>query len=248
MSLLALALVFLIGALIGAVGVGGFLLVPVLVFLDGRPVRDAVILATVSFVGAGLAALYMETRQRGWSGAASRTFVLASAPGALIGALLLRVIAGPAISLAIAIAVGLAGLAELLGVPKKTAYDPRPWRAALNGLLTGTASALTGTSGPLIGMPLLALSGIPIIERIRTSQLAQLPIALTATAVFLTAGDIFWRYAVASAATLAAGALFGMRITPAVRPSTLSKTAGILMLLTACSMLLWLQTWWSRSD
>src|SRR5690606_10737645 len=77
-SLLALALVFLIGALIGAVGVGGFLLVPVLVFLDGRPVRDAVVLATVSFVGAGAAAFYMEARHRGWSGAAGRLFVVAS--------------------------------------------------------------------------------------------------------------------------------------------------------------------------
>ena len=237
MSLLALALVFLIGALIGAVGVGGFLLVPVLVFLDGRPVRDAVVLATVSFVGAGAAAFYMEARHRGWSGAAGRMFVLASAPGALLGALLLRVISGQAIALFIAIAVGLAGLAELLGLPKKRPYDARPWRAALNGLLTGTGSALSGTSGPLIGMPLLAWSGVPIVERIRVSQLAQLPIALTAASVFLAAGDIAWLTVLASAASLAAGALLGMRITAVVKAPVLSRTAGILMLLTACSML-----------
>jgi hypothetical protein len=57
--------------------------VPVLVFLEGRSVRDAVIAATVSFVGSGLVALYVWLRQERSVPAGHRGFLLATAPGAL---------------------------------------------------------------------------------------------------------------------------------------------------------------------
>jgi uncharacterized membrane protein YfcA len=99
------------------------------------------------------------------------------------------------------------------------------------------ASALTGTSGPLIAMPLLAFAGMPIRERIRVGQVAQLPIALTATIVFVVGGDIAWTTAATSAAALAVGVLGGMTLTPRVAPVLLSRTAALLMLATACSTL-----------
>lgn len=237
MTLLALVLVLLVGLLIGAVGIGGFLVVPVLVLLEGQPVRDAVIAATVSFVGSGLVALLVALRPGKQSSGGGRVFLLANAPGALLGALLLRAINGATIGLLIALAVGVAGVAELLGWPKANGRKPHPLLATLNGLVTGAGSALTGTSGPLIAMPLLAWAGVPIVERIRAGQVAQLPIAATATLVFVAAGDIAWTVAAMSALTLAAGTLVGMRITTALAPGVLRRVAAILMLLSAFSML-----------
>ena len=63
MDLPALLLLALVGALIGAVGIGGFLVVPVLVFVQGRPLREAVIAAVVAFVGAGVVSLAVVLRQ-----------------------------------------------------------------------------------------------------------------------------------------------------------------------------------------
>lgn len=237
MTLLALVLVLLVGVLIGAVGIGGFLVVPVLVFLEGRSVRDAVIAATVSFVGSGLVALHVWLRQEKSAPAGHRGFLMATAPGALLGALLLRVSSGATIGGLIAVAVGAAGIAEWLGLPKARSRRPHLLLAPVSGLLTGTGSALTGTSGPLIAMPLLAWAGMPIVERIRAGQVAQLPIAATAALVFVAAGDIAWTVAAMSALALAAGTLLGMRITTALAPDVLRRAAAILMLLSAASML-----------
>jgi uncharacterized membrane protein YfcA len=237
LHLLAFALIVTIGVSIGAVGVGGFLVVPVLVFLDGRPLRDAVIAATVSFVGAGLVALVISLRRGGKDSRDGRSFLVAAAPGALLGATLLRVIDATTIGVLITIAVGLAGIGEWFGLPRARTSASSPLRASVDGALTGMASALTGTSGPLIAMPLLAFAGMPIRERIRVGQVAQLPIALTATIVFVVGGDIAWTTAATSAAALAVGVLGGMTLTPRVAPVLLSRTAALLMLATACSTL-----------
>jgi uncharacterized membrane protein YfcA len=236
-SLLAFALIAAIGVAIGAVGIGGFLVVPVLVFVEGRPLRDAVIAATVSFVGAGLVSLVVSRRQPGGGATGTRAFLIASAPGALVGAFLLRIIDATAIGILITIAVGLAGIAELLGLTQRAVRAPRPARGYVNGALTGIASALTGTSGPMVAMPLLALAGMPIRSRIRTGQIAQLPIALTAASVFVVGGDIAWMVAAMSALALGAGVIGGMTLTPRVAPLVLSRVAALLMLATACSML-----------
>jgi uncharacterized membrane protein YfcA len=237
MHLLAFASIVAVGASIGAVGVGGFLVVPVLVFLDGRPLRDAVIAATVSFVGAGIVSLVISLRRERDEPQGGRSFLAASAPGALIGALLLRVIDATTIGILITIAVGLAGVGEWLGLPRARTSASGPMRGYVDGALTGIASALTGTSGPLVAMPLLAFAGMPIRERIRVGQVAQLPIALTAAIVFVVGGDIAWTTAATSAAALAVGVLGGMSLTPRVPPIVLSRTAAVLMLATACGTL-----------
>lgn len=237
MTLLAIGLIIIIGLLIGAVGVGGFLVVPILVFVDGRPLRDAVIAATVSFLGSGIIAALSWIRDSRFSENRNRVFLLAAAPGALLGAMLVRVISGTWIGLLIAIAVGLAGLGQLFGLPRTAASPPTALGAFVSGLVTGTGSALTGTSGPLIAMPLLARGGTGIVERIRVSQVSQLPIAATAAAVFLVAGDIAWMVAMACSAALAVGVVAGMRITLLVTPKVLSRTSAVLMLITGCAML-----------
>ena len=244
MDLPALLLLALVGALIGAVGIGGFLVVPVLVFVQGRALREAVIAAVVSFVGAGLVSLAVVLRQPRDMRVTLRPFLAACVPGALAGALLLRVVDVRVIGVLITAAVGLAGIAQLSGWPRVDASTSHT-RAAerkriattIEGAITGLASTLTGTSGPLVAMPLLALSGVPIRERIRAGQVAQLPIALTAALVLVGAGAVGWRVALTSAVALAVGVLAGMRVTPRVSPGILARTAALLMLATAAAML-----------
>src|SRR4029079_16005895 len=53
-TVLALVIVSAIGVLIGLIGLGGFLLVPVLVLLQGTSTREAVVVAAVAFLAGGL--------------------------------------------------------------------------------------------------------------------------------------------------------------------------------------------------
>ncbi len=164
-------------------------------------------------------------------------FLVAAVPGALLGALLLRVISNGAVAVMIAVAVGMAGVAELLGLPRSPTRESAVRRGAVNGLITGIGSALTGTSGPLIGMPLLAWSGTSIVERIHVAQVAQLPIAATAALVFGLAGDVAWAVAASSAVALSLGTAGGMRLTSSMAPITLRRTTAALMVTSALSVL-----------
>ena len=50
MSLTAILLVAAIGALIGAVGLGGFLMVPLLALMEGTSVREGIVVAAIAFL------------------------------------------------------------------------------------------------------------------------------------------------------------------------------------------------------
>ena len=54
MSLTAILLVVAIGALIGAVGLGGFLMVPLLALMEGTSVRQGIVVAAIAFLAAGV--------------------------------------------------------------------------------------------------------------------------------------------------------------------------------------------------
>ena len=114
--------------------------------------------------------------------------------------------------------------------------------AAIGGA-TGFASALTGTSGPMVAMPLLAWRGMSIRERIALAQIAQVPIALGATLAFLSFSEIPWRLALLSSAVLCAGMLVGMRFTPLLGAYWLRRVAAVLMFAAALGVLATMRGW-----
>ena len=60
--------------------------------------------------------------------------------------------------------------------------DIRHWYAILTGLTCGIGSALTGTGGPLLLMPILVFTEIPTLHALGLAQVMQIPIATMATA------------------------------------------------------------------
>ena len=82
----------LIGLLIGSVGIGGVLLVPWLTQAIGLPVRDAIAIAMLSFVATGVAAIWVSARAPRQPAKARWPLVLATAPGALLGAAVIAMV------------------------------------------------------------------------------------------------------------------------------------------------------------
>ncbi|MEP7207018.1 MAG: sulfite exporter TauE/SafE family protein [Casimicrobiaceae bacterium] len=238
MSVIAALLVAGIGVLIGTVGLGGFLLVPVLVYLEGASVRDAVVVAALAFLAAGLVSLALARRRADLPLREHRGFLLSAAPGAVLGAVVVSRLVDGTLAIFIAGAFALAGVAEWFGLPRDASGRRSTAITTLaGGLATGFGSALTGTSGPMVAMPLLACLGVPIRQRIMLGQIAQVPIALGATLAFLSLREVPVRLAALTSLALCAGLLIGALTTPGVGAHWLRRVAAVLMLGAAAGML-----------
>jgi len=193
-SLLPLALLgAFAGLLIGCVGIGGVIIVPVLVYLFGAPIHTAIAAAMFAFLLSGIAGTAVYAKQRsirwdmtGWMWAGAM-------PAAFGGALVASLVAPAVIEAAVGLLAAGSGLDALLGNGRGGARGARlPSNPGLltAGAFTGFASSLTGTGGPLVLIPILVWLELPVLVAIGLAQAIQLPIALLATAGNVIAGTL----------------------------------------------------------
>mmetsp|Transcript_15179 Transcript_15179/g.47374 ORF Transcript_15179/g.47374 Transcript_15179/m.47374 type:complete len:309 (+) Transcript_15179:423-1349(+) len=106
-------------------------------------------------------------------------------------------------------------------------------------LATGCLSALTGTSGPVTGIPLMLLAGFPASLALLLAQTVQLPIAALAT-IAVAVVDSSWllpQLAVPLALGQAVGVLIGMPLSSRL-PATRLRVVLTSVLLVAATVLL----------
>jgi uncharacterized membrane protein YfcA len=246
LTLGAALLLALVGVLVGAVGLGGFLVVPTLVWLAGQDPADSVAAAALAFLAAGVVSALAPSSRRGPGTAppgltpgAGRAFLLAAGLGAGVGALAVGALVGGALTGLIAALVALAGVAEWFGLPRAAARrPPGTARSAGGGALVGFASALTGTSGPMAALPVLAFTPLSAHARLRLAQVAQWPVALGACAAFATQGNLPWGLGAACAAALCAGLLPGLWLAGRLGARPLRRLSALLMWGAAVAMAL----------
>jgi uncharacterized membrane protein YfcA len=221
-----------IGALIGAIGIGGVLLTPWLTHVIGLPVREAIVISSLAFIGTGAAALIIALRTRAGKAPVNWSLIFATAPGALFGAWALAIIPG---RLALVL---LAMLTITVGTRALLRHQPRhrhaiPSAAAPGiavGGLTGFASAMTGTGGPMVLVPLLLWKGVAMREAILLGQAVQLPIAALATAGNLYLGGVDVVAGAAIALMLVPGAFLGHRLAGVLPLGALTRLVGLTLI------------------
>lgn len=222
----------LIGGLIGAIGIGGVLLTPWLTQVIGLPVRESIVISSFAFIGTGVAALVISLRTLQGAPSVNWPLILATAPGALAGAWALAVIPGQlALGLlaALTIAVGLKSLAgRRAGRTDESTRGSAPGAGV--GALTGFASALTGTGGPMVLVPILVWQRAPMRDAILLGQVVQLPIALTASAGNLYLGGVDVVAGAAIGLMLVPGAFLGHRLAGHLPLTALTKLVGITLI------------------
>jgi uncharacterized membrane protein YfcA len=232
--------VIAIGALIGAAGIGGVLLAPWLAHATGMTVHQAAGVTMLAFIGPGLVAL---AAARGAGSSGGRALAVWTLPGALAGSVLLVWLPDRVALLVLAAGVTLAGVRMLRPRTATTrdAAAPAPpagrRAAAPIGLVTGFASALTATSGPLVLTPLLLWRGAAVPDAIALGQLVQLPIATSASAVQLAAGGVPVGAGLAIGALLVPGVLIGRRVGGRLSNALLSRLVGVLLLVAALALI-----------
>ncbi len=204
---------FLVGALIGGVGVGGVLLVPALVYLGGVDIHVAIAAAMFSYLFTGVVGATVYARRGSIRWPVAGWLCIGAAPAAFVGSWATIAIPKSALEAVIA------GFAMVAGVnalrPDRQAGKPEtePGRPGLTliGAVVGFASAMTGTGGPLVLVPALLWLRYPVLAAVGLSQAVQLPIASLATAGNIVYGRLDLVLGGAIAVGLAAGAVAGAR-------------------------------------
>ncbi|MCW5636428.1 MAG: TSUP family transporter [Rubrivivax sp.] len=196
MTLLAAFVVLLGGAAIGATSIGGVVVVPALVGLGRVPAENAVAAASFAFAFAGAAAFFVRRPQGATAAphvplvAFGWLAVLGAAAGAALGAATLAWLPARGVAWVVALLAIGSGLHALLGRGHARQRHLGAGVLALLALLVGALSAWSGTGGPVVLLPLLALLGWPANDAVDAAQRVQLPVAAAATVVNLAAGRL----------------------------------------------------------
>jgi uncharacterized membrane protein YfcA len=228
--LIAAALVLLAGAAIGATSIGGVLVVPALAGVAGLPVGEAIAASSFGFVLTGL--LGWRERSSGQTGTFAKLWPLhaAALAGAAGGALLVHIVSPGAVRLwvaLIALGSGLYALAASRSADLTPRPCPRGATLAAIGAAVGCGSALSGTGGPVLLLPVFLLLGVPTAIAVATAQAIQLPIALASSATHFAAGRLDVAMGLIVGVALIAGAWAGLRLARGASTLVLRRCTAI---------------------
>lgn len=190
MLMLASLGVLLAGLAIGATSIGGVLVVPVLGTLAQVDPERAVAAASLGFAFTGVAAWWMSPRHTAGGNGGNWTLGGSALIGAALGAFTLAWLPAGGVRLAVGLIALGSGLYALIGRERSRAHPLPVLAVVLLGGVVGCLSAWSGTGGPVVLLPLLALLGVPAALGVDAAQRVQLPVALAATAVNFAAGRL----------------------------------------------------------
>lgn len=196
------------GGLIGCVGVGGVVLVPALAFLAGVPIKTAIAAAMFAYLLSGTVGTLVFAGKKSIRWGMALPLWLGAMPAALAGALAVGITPAAVLEMCIGGLTALSGLHALaVAQPVDEQADGAASAGflAVAGVVTGFLSALTGTGGPLVLIPILLWAGLPVLTAIGLAQAIQLPIAVLATAGNAYAGTLD----VALGGVIGVGIVFG---------------------------------------
>ncbi len=222
----------LVGVLIGCIGIGGVLLVPSLVYIGGFDVHVAIASCMFSYLFSGGVGAVAFARQRSIRWSMCGWLFAGAMPGAYLGALSLSLIPGVVLELVITCLIVFVGVHSLRRERGQGARDAElsNFSLAAIGLLTGAGSALSGTGGPLLLVPILVWLHVPVLTAVGLSQVIQLPVAALATTGNYLHGNIDFTVGLGVAVLLMIGVTVGARLAHRIPAATLKRMVAIALL------------------
>ncbi|MFD7306020.1 sulfite exporter TauE/SafE family protein [Streptomyces pharetrae] len=236
---LALLAGALVGLALGSLGAGGSILaVPALIYLLGFSPAEATTASLVIVIVTSLTALLAHARAGTVRWRAGLLFAAAGLPPAAAAGLLSARIPAAVLTLAFAALAVLAGLRMLRRrTPAANGTVSAP-RATGAGAALGTVTGFLGVGGGFLAVPaLVAALAVPMSAAVGTSLLVIIANALVALAArTATEVSLDWALIMPFVATAVLGAWDGKRLSAKVRPATLQRAFGGLLLAVAAVM------------
>lgn len=239
MTLSLLIIGLITGTMIGALGVGGVLLAPFLFYGMGFDLHDATALASWSFFFTGIVGTITYWRMGSISWNVVGWLTIGIIPAAILGTRTNLALPNAYLIPTLAILILASGINTLFSKSQgKRALSTFGWKILiLLGVVTGFVSALTGTGGPVVLVPVLMFLNVPVLAAIAVSQVVQVPIAAAAKFGIDLYGQTDLTLGTMLGVVQAFGVLAGARIARSFRPKQLRNIVAIALIITAIIMI-----------
>lgn len=229
------------GLLIGCVGIGGVILVPLLAYAGGVPIHTAIAAAMFSYLVSGAIGTYVFAKNKSIRWDLTAWMWAGAMPAAFLGAVAASITSGWILELCIGLLTGASGLNTLLAKTDRDGNEnSQLGKSSLAGIgaFTGFVSSLTGTGGPLVLVPILMWLQIPVLTAIGLSQAVQLPIAVLGTAGNIYAGTLNLALGCTLAVGISLGTWAGAKLAHSLPRATLRLIVSVLMVVIGLLILL----------
>lgn len=213
--------------LIGAVGVGGVLLPPALIWLGGLDPHAAAGTSSWCFLCTGAVGTFAYARRQAMPWRFAGWLTLGAAPAAAAGALVNG--HAPAIVLHVVLAALCLGSGLFNLWPRSVvsrAGLPPPY-AVVVGTVVGFGSALTGTGGPVLLVPILLSLGVAPLTTVAAGQLIQLPLVGFASLVYAEGHHVRFDLGTALGVLAGVGVVGGAVLAGRLRQQHLHRVASL---------------------
>lgn len=238
MSPLLAVLAVLVGSFIGAVGVGGVLLGPALVLLGVAGPHEAAATSTWAFIVTGVVGTVVYARGGGIDWPMLGRLAVGVVPAAFLGARANALLGGDVVLVLLGLLTLGVGARQLAG-RRRRVHQVRlgTGRLVLVGAVVGFGSAITGTGGPVLLVPILLTLGVGPLTAVAVSQGAQLPVVGAASVGYLQAGLTDVRLGTALGLVAGLGVLVGARLARGADPHRLARAVAVACVLTGVLLL-----------
>ena len=240
---LLVAIALAVGFFIGAVGVGGILLIPALVLLGGLGIHQATATALFSFLFTGLLGTWLFQRR----GSIDWKMTVPVCAGAVVfsylGAMVNSMVDARMLALIIALTIVFAGAYVLLPIRHGSARQRDGKSTAQQFLLlavgaaSGFGSGVSGAGGPLFSVPMMLVLRFVPLAAIGTSQVLQIIAAVSGTIGNLQYGSVDFLAAAWITLFELACVVLGTRAAHAVSVTVLRRMAAGLCVVVGLFML-----------
>ena len=232
--ILIAGIILMVGFLIGSIGIGGMFVVPAVTYLGGMEVHLAVATAMAAYLGSGGAGVAAFALRGTIAWRQSAAICAGAVPGALLGAFSLSYIPGLLVECLIA---GLTLFSGVHALMNRAAGDHPPAGLspvflAVVGMFVGFGSALSGTGGPLILLPILMWLRIPMLAALGSAHLTQVTVAAFATVGNFAFGEVNIPVAVGMGVLLVIGVALGAVVAHRIPAALLRQAVAIALVFT----------------
>jgi uncharacterized protein len=233
-----------VGILIGCVGIGGVLLTPALVYVGGLGFHLAAATSMWAFLFAGAAGTSIYSRRGSVDWRLTAWLGAGVVPTAFAGAWANAALPEGVLMALLATLMVVTGADALLRgqVVEQEVHRFGATALLAVGAFVGFGSALTGTGGAVLLVPILLLLRAPVLASVGAAQAVALPVVVFSTAGYVLYGSVDFVLGTAVGLVAALGVVVGARIAHAARAAVLRRVVATALL--CAGLLIAAQTVW----